>query len=80
MGGGYPNPTSSSILRIDNIHLNYTILSKEYSNVIEVADKYNAIENSQPTTHYYAQGIGLIKKELIDSNQVWLLINYNVEQ
>jgi hypothetical protein len=56
------------------------ILNSEYNNVIEVDDEYNAIENSQHTTHYYAQGVGLIKKELIDSNQVWLLIDFNVEQ
>jgi len=78
--GGYPDPKSSSELKINNIHNTYNILNSEYNNVIEINDQYNAIENSQPTTHFYAEGIGLIKKELIDSNQTWLLIDYNVEQ
>jgi hypothetical protein len=37
-------------------------------------------EHSQPTIHWYAEGVGLIKKELLDSNQVWLLTKYHVEQ
>jgi len=79
-GGGYYTPQEYSYLRVKNTHSNYNILNKIYTNVIEIGDDYNMVENSQPTTHYYAEGVGLIKKELIDSNQVWILIDYNVEQ
>lgn len=79
-GGGYPSETYTSQLWINNIYSEYTILNKTFVNIIEMKDQYNMVENSQPTTHYYAQGVGLIKKELIDSNQVWVLIDYNVEQ
>ena len=79
-GGGYPSYTADSWLRIRNVYESYSVLNTTYSNVIEISDDYNAVEHSQPTTHWYAEGVGLIKKELIDSNQTWLLIKYNVEQ
>jgi len=79
-GGGYPSLTYQGILKIKNIHSNYSIFNETFLNVIEIKDQYNIVENSQPTTHFYAEGVGLIKKELIDSNQTWLLIDYNVEQ
>ena len=79
-GGGQSSPSYQGVFKILNIHSKLTVLNETFINVIEARDQYNIIENSQSTTHFYAQGIGLIKKELIDSNQVWLLIDYNVEQ
>ncbi|MES2556448.1 MAG: hypothetical protein V4604_09880 [Bacteroidota bacterium] len=35
-------------------------------------------EGKQPTKFYYTEGIGIVRKELIDSNQVWNLVNYNI--
>ena len=79
-GGGYPSESYFSRLRVKNVYTNYNILNAQYTNVIEISDDYNMVEHSQPTTHFYAEHVGLIRKELIDSNQVWLLIDYNVEQ
>lgn len=80
LGGGYGSSTYYSQLRIRKISIIYKQLNVNYINVIEISDDFNIVENSQPTTHWYAEGVGLIKKELIDSNQVWLLTKYNVEQ
>ncbi len=79
-GGGYQSETYSGMLWVNNIHSEYTILNETFINVVQMKDKYNITEHSQPTFHYYAEGVGLIKKELIDSNQVWLLIDYDVQQ
>jgi len=80
LGGASSSPKFIGILKILNIHSNYSVLNETFLNVIEIKDQYNIVENSQPTTHFYPEGVGLIKKELIDSNQTWLLIDYNVEQ
>ena len=79
-GGGYGSETYFSQLRIKQKYVQFTILGGSYTNVIVIGDDYNAVENSQPTIHWYAEGVGLIKKELIDSNQVWILKKYSVEQ
>ena len=79
-GGGYPSETFTGLLRVKNILKEYNLLNNNYTNVIQMFDEYNLSENSQPTIHWYAEGVGLIKKELIDSNQVWLLKKYSVEQ
>jgi hypothetical protein len=73
-GGGAGN--YNSILKTNSILHSY----EEYNNVVEVSDKYNIIENDQSTRSFYAKNIGLIKKELIDSNQVWNLIRYHINQ
>ena len=45
-----------------------------------ISEEHTAIENKQPTNHFYSKNIGLVKKELIDSNEVWNLIDYNIVQ
>ncbi len=71
---------SNNIIKIKNIHNLFSQLSFTFNNVIEYFENSNKTENNQPVKTFYAEGVGLIKKELIDSNQVWLLIDYNVEQ
>ena len=73
-GGGYGSGTYYSQLKVNMIYKNY----KSYENVIKMSDKYNIAEHSQSTIHFYADGVGLIRKELLDSNQVWNLIRYNI--
>jgi len=79
-GGGSSSATYYSQLRIKDILPTYTQLNYTFNNVIVIADDYNMIEHSQPTIHYYAEGVGLIRKELIDSNQIWVMSDYHVEQ
>ncbi|MGV6860584.1 MAG: hypothetical protein ACWA41_02370 [Putridiphycobacter sp.] len=79
-GGGYPSETYRGILKIIDILDSYSESGKDYSNIIVISDEFNLSENSQPTVHYYAEGVGLIRKELLDSNQIWVLSDYEVEQ
>jgi hypothetical protein len=37
------------------------------------------MENNQPTNHYFSEQAGLVRKELLDSNQVWNLVDYHIE-
>ena len=43
-----------------------------------MSEDHNVAESNQKTNHFYAQEVGLIRKELLDSNQVWNLIRYNI--
>jgi hypothetical protein len=71
---------SNNTIKIKNIHNVLTQLSFTFNNVIEYFENSNKTENNQPVKTFYAKGVGLIKKELLDSNQIWLLIDYDVEQ
>ncbi len=62
------------------IHDSLSFLNNTFYNILEYKLNYDPIQNKQKTNYFYAKNIGLIKKELIDSNQVWLLKKYNVEQ
>ena len=71
---------ANNIIKIKSIYSEYSQLNFIFNNVIEYSEFSNNTENNQPVKTFYADGVGLIKKELIDSNQIWLLIDYNVEQ
>jgi hypothetical protein len=71
---GYKN-----ILKVQYLHITYNISGEIFNNVVEFSEEHTAIEESQPTRHFYCPNIGIIKKELIDSNQVWNLVSYHIE-
>ncbi len=67
-----------NILKIDSVLRDYSIYDNNFNNVVKVSEEHTAIEESQPTLHYYSPNVGLIKKELFDSNQVWNLVDYHI--
>lgn len=69
----------SNRLTVQNFKNSMSLLGRTFEDVVLMAEDHTVVENSQPTKHYYAKGVGLIKKELIDSNQVWNLIDYHIE-
>ena len=69
---------TNNVLKIEEIYTDYTILEKNFKDVVKVSEEHTAVEEKQPTLHYYSPNIGLIKKELLDSNQIWNLIDYNI--
>jgi hypothetical protein len=36
------------------------------------------MEGRQPTNHYFSENVGLVRKELLDSNEVWNLVDYYI--
>ena len=78
LNGG--SPYSDNMLYIDSSFFQKTINDMSFINVVKVIEDHTFIEEDQPTLHYYAANVGLIRKELIDSNQVWNLISYSVSQ
>jgi hypothetical protein len=77
----YGGPTiTNNVLKIEAVHANYTNYSIAFEEVVHLSEQHTAIEEKQPTHHFYAPHIGLIRKELIDSNQVWNLVSYHINQ
>ena len=71
--------TTHDTIMIEALHQNYEVSEAIFTEVVEVSERFTAIEELQPTLHYFAKDIGLIKKELLDSNQVWNLVDYHIE-
>ena len=69
-----------NILLIESLHDSLEIDGKLFFDVVCVSEEHTASEDAQMTKHYYSKGVGLIKKELVDSNQIWNLVNYHVEK
>jgi hypothetical protein len=65
---------------IEELKGNILVNGKIYSNVIKVNDTINASENDQRTNFFIAKNVGIIKRELLDSNQTWVLDRYHVVQ
>lgn len=52
----------------------------QFDRTVSFHENYTHIEGMQETTHYYSKGVGLIRKELVDSNQVWNLVDYHIQE
>ncbi len=70
----------NSLLRVESIYNGYSVLDKDFENVVHISEEHAPLEEGQPTNHYYAPKIGLVKKELLDSSQVWNLVKYHIEK
>jgi hypothetical protein len=68
----------NNIIEIENIYSSYVVNSIAFMSVVMISEEHTAIEESQPTVHYYSPNVGLIKKELLDSHQVWNLVDYHI--
>jgi hypothetical protein len=66
-------------ITINDVYNSYNLNSNIFGKTIKLSELHTSIEHNQPTNHYYSKGVGLIRKELLDSNQVWNLVNYHIE-
>ena len=73
------NYTDNKII-FQKIYENYSSGSLSFLRTLKVHTEHSSVENNSPTNHYYVKGVGLIRKEILDSNQVWNLVDYSVTQ
>src|SRR5690606_25900815 len=64
---------------VESILASYTISDLSFSKTVKIHETCQYMEGAQPTNHFFSSGIGLVRKELIDSNKVWNLVNYHIE-
>ena len=57
----------------------FTLNSFVFENTVVIHELNNYMEGRQPTNHYFSKNTGLVRIELLDSNQVWNLINYHIQ-
>lgn len=56
------------------------VTNLKFARTIKIHELNTFIEGIQPTNHYFSEGVGLVRKELLDSNQVWNLVDYYIAQ
>ena len=64
---------------VQKIYKNYPIQNFNFGETVLIHELNTFVEGKQPTNHFYSKNVGLIRKELLDSNQVWNLMNYHIE-
>ena len=70
----------NNVSRLTKIHTTYQQLNDTFNNVLEITLEHDPTENYLHTKHFFAEHVGLIRRELIDSNKVWVLVNHEVTQ
>ncbi len=76
---GYMNQCTDNYIMVTDIFKNYALNNFTFGKTVKVFEKCQVSENNQSTNIYYSKNIGIIRKELLDSSQVWNLVNYHVE-
>ncbi|MFT6504143.1 MAG: hypothetical protein ACJASQ_004286 [Crocinitomicaceae bacterium] len=76
----YQNGQQLNKIYVTNKLDSFDLGSLSFGRTICVAEEITAVELNQPTFHYYSNGVGLIKKELLYSDEVWNLIDYHIEE
>lgn len=80
--GDYSNTTNSAYsnnrIIVEEIYDNYILSDSLFGKTYKIHELNTFMEGKQPTNHYFTEGVGLIRKELLDSAKTWNLIKYNV--
>ena len=77
-GGSWDCPNNE--IQINSILDSFIVQGTTFYDIVSVKQDCEHAEGKQPTKFYYSKNVGIIRKELIDSNQVWNLVNYSVIQ
>ncbi|MFT6502329.1 MAG: hypothetical protein ACJASQ_002455 [Crocinitomicaceae bacterium] len=70
------NNNKVSVDQIDSTFFNGTL---QFERTVKMHEMNTVMEGYQPTNHYFSENVGLTRKELIDSNQVWNLVDFYIE-
>ncbi len=76
----YSPYTALGRIKLSKIFSNYSNSQVSYSNVLEFYNDSNITADFSKTNTFIAKNIGIIRKEVIDSGQVWNLIRHQVIQ
>ena len=72
--------TCENKLIVSKIFNSYNLGDFTFKKTINTTETCTRSEGYQKINVYYAKKIGIIKKELVDSNQVWNLVNYHIQE
>jgi hypothetical protein len=77
-GGSLDNCQNNKIT-VQEIFSNFNVMNNTFAKTIKIHEDCSLAEGCQPTNFYYSKDVGIVKKELIDSTEVWNLVNYHIE-
>jgi len=77
---GVPNTQfANNQIQVDQILDSVSfVVDVKFGRTIKIHELNTFIEGVQPTHHYFSEHVGLIRKELLDSNEVWNLVDYYI--
>jgi hypothetical protein len=78
--GGNMTSCPDNKIKITAIFENYSLPTLNFEKTVQVDENCCSQEEWQPTRIFYSKKVGIIRKELLDSNQVWNLVAYHIEQ
>lgn len=76
----YNTALPNNKVTIVSISDSITFSNLAFQRTVKVHEENTYMEGIQPTSHYFSEGVGLVRKELLDSNQVWNLVNYSIQE
>ena len=77
--GDAPDYISYKLI-VEDVITNFQLSGNNLGFTYRMFEEKTTIENNQPTTHYYSKNIGLVRKELLTSGQVWNLVDFYIVQ
>ncbi|GAB5417878.1 MAG: hypothetical protein Crog4KO_23740 [Crocinitomicaceae bacterium] len=73
------NPyVQGNYIYITNLLDSFALNSLNFERTVCLREDNTVMEGYQPTKHFYSENVGLARKELLDSNKVWNLIDYYI--
>lgn len=79
-GDGFPCGNSNNRILMQSVWDTYSLNGQNFGKTIRIDEGCDCAEGKQPTRMFYSKNVGVIRKELLDSNQVWNLVNYHIVQ
>lgn len=69
---------TENMLIFENIFNSYQISGYNFERTIKISESCSYHYDNQKVNLYYSKGVGIVRKELIDSNEVWNLVKYKI--
>lgn len=72
------NSCLENTITFSNIFQDYDNGNFSFGKTLKINESCSYHYGQQPVNLYYSKGVGIVRKELIDSNQVWNLVKYKI--
>jgi len=76
----YPNSEPNGSMEFISGFDSLKVGSVYYKKVIQVYDKRNSLQKNNRTNFFISKNMGIVRKELLDSNRVWNLVRSHIVQ
>ncbi len=77
--GVYYNGFPENRIYIEEVNDSLQLINLTFGRSISVYENFTLMEGKQQTRHTFSEDVGLVRKELLDSNRVWNLVDYHIE-